>query len=403
MVGGAGSGRRPRAGVSPGSTSPLSPPAGPPCLPDDRNVDLLDAVILAELLGMPRSRRVLQPRSGGCGEGDQRALPGPEELLARVDAAGAVLQEELERAARQAVRLLRRAGRQGVVPLVFGAPDYPPVLAAIPDPPPVLWCRGRPAALEAPAVAIVGSRTGSPYAREVAARLGADLAGRGVAVVSGLARGVDAAAHRGALDAGGITIAALGCGADVVYPPEHGPLLAQLTGRGAAVSELAPGAPPRPFHFPRRNRIISGLSLAVVVVEASERSGSLITARCAAEQGREVMAVPGNVLSGRCRGGHALIRDGAKVVETAEDILEEIRPQVGQVRHDRQRGDGGRPPEQPDAAGGLLRWMDPGESYDLDELAGLSGLDRSALSTQVLELELDGRITRRDGGRFSRS
>ena len=346
---------------------------------------------------MPRSRRALQPRSAGRGEGDQRVLPGPDELLARVDAAGAVLQEDLERAARQAVRRLRRAGRQGVVPLVFGAPGYPPVLAAIPDPPPVLWCRGRPAALEAPAVAIVGSRTGTPYAREVAARLGADLAGRGVAVVSGLARGVDAAAHGGALDAGGITIAALGCGADVVYPPEHAPLLAQLTAQGAAVSELAPGAPPRPFHFPRRNRIISGLSLAVVVVEASERSGSLITARCAAEQGREVMAVPGNVLSGRCRGGHALIKDGAKVVETADDILEEIRPQV------RPRGDSGRAPAASDAAGGLLRWMDPGESYDLDELAGRSGLTRSALATQVLELELDGRITRLDGGRFSRS
>ena len=135
----------------------------------------------------------------------------------------------------------------------------------------------------------------------------------------------------------------------------------------------------------------------MVVVEASERSGSLITARCAAEQGREVMAVPGNVLSGRCRGGHALIKDGAKVVETADDIVEEIRLQV-EVRRE-----GGPPPEEPDEAGCLLRRMDPGESYDLDELAGLSGLSRSALATHVLELELAGRITRLDGGRFSRS
>ena len=346
---------------------------------------------------MPRGRRVLQPRGGSRGDGDQRALPGPDELLARLDAAGATLQDELGRAAHRAVRLLRRAGEHGVAPLVFGAPDYPAALAAIPDPPPVLWCRGRPAALAAPAVAIVGSRSGSPYAREVAARLGADLAGCGVAVVSGLARGVDAAAHRGALAAGGVTIAVLGCGADIVYPPEHGPLLAQLAAQGAAVSELAPGAPPRPFHFPRRNRIISGLSLAVVVVEASERSGSLITARCAAEQGREVMAVPGNVLSGRCRGGHALIKDGAKVVETADDIVEEIRLQV------EVRGEGGPRPEEPDEAGCLLRRMDPGESYDLDELADLSGLNRSALATQVLELELAGRITRLAGGRFRRS
>ena len=252
---------------------------------------------------MPRGRRVLQPRSASRGEGDQRVLPGPDELLARVDAAGAVLQDELGQAARQAVRLLRRAGQHGIVPLVFGSPGYPPLLAAIPDPPPLLWCRGRPAAIEAPAVAIVGSRTASPYAREVAARLGADLAARGVAVVSGLARGGPPRRPRRE----GVTMAVLGCGADVVYPREHGALLAQLAQQGAAVSELAPGAPPRPFHFPRRNRIISGLSLAVVVVEASERSGSLITARCAAEQGREVMAVPGNVLSGRSRGGHALI------------------------------------------------------------------------------------------------
>ncbi len=354
-------------------------------------MDLLDAVILAELLATPRGRRVLQPRGASGRDGDQRVLPGPDQLLARLDAAGAALQDELGQAARRAVRLLRRAGEHGVAPLVFGAPDYPAALAAIPDPPPVLWCRGRPA------VAIVGSRSGSPYAREVAARLGADLAGRGVAVVSGLARGVDAAAHRGALAAGGVTIAVLGCGADIVYPPEHGPLLAQLAAQGAAVSELAPGAPPRPFHFPRRNRIISGLSLAVVVVEASERSGSLITARCAAEQGREVMAVPGNVLSGRCRGGHALIKDGAKVVETADDIVEEIRPQIGARGEDRPR------PEEPDEAGCLLRRMDPGESYDLDELAGLSGLSRGALATHVLELELAGRITRLDGGRFSRS
>ncbi len=395
MVARRGVGPAAGAGVSPAATSTRVPAGRSARHADKRIVDLLDAVILAELLGMPRGRRILQPRSASPGEGDQRVLPGPAELLARVDAAGPALQNELEQAARRAVRRLRRAGQHGVVPLVFGKPGYPPLLAAVPDPPPVLWCRGRPAALEAPAVAIVGSRTGSLYARKVAARLGADLAGRGVAVVSGLARGVDAAAHRGALAAGGVTIAVLGCGADVVYPPEHGALLAELAAQGAAVSELAPGTPPRPFHFPRRNRIISGLALAVVVVEASERSGSLITARCAAEQGREVMAVPGNVLSGRCRGGHALLKDGAKVVETADDILEEIRPRVGT------RAAGGRRPEQPEEARGLLRWMDPGESYDLDDLAGLSGLDRAALATQVLELELDGRITRRPGGRFS--
>ena len=243
---------------------------------------------------MPRGRRVLQPRGASRGDGDQRALPGPDQLLARLDAAGAALRDELGQAARRAVRLLRRAGEHGVAPLVFGAPDYPAALAAISDPPPGAVVPG--AAGGAGGAGGRDRRTPAaarPMRGRVAARLAADLAGRGVAVVSGLARGVDAAAHRGALAAGGVTIAVLGCGADIVYPPEHGPLLAQLAAQGAAVSELAPGAPPRPFHFPRRNRIISGLSLAVVVVEASERSGSLITARCRGRAGQGGHGRPG--------------------------------------------------------------------------------------------------------------
>ena len=277
----------------------------------------------------------------------------------------------------------------------FGAKNYPARLAAIADPPPVLWYRGAAPALEAPTVAIVGSRAGSPYAREVAFRLASGLASCGVAVASGLARGVDAAAHRGALAAGGPTIGVTGCGVDVVYPPEHGDLLRAVAAAGAVAGELAPGEPPRAFHFPRRNRLISGLSLAVVVVEASERSGSLITARCAAEQGRDVMAVPGNVLAGRSRGAHALIRDGARIVETVDDILEEIRPGL--------RGgmaDGGGEEQEDDP---LLRRMDRGESYDLDELGELTRLDRATLASHVVELEMQGRIARSDSGRFRRS
>ena len=156
------------------------------------------------------------------------------------------------------------------------------------------------------------------------AQLAADLASRGLTIVSGLARGVDSAAHRGALAGGGQTIAVLGSGVDVMYPPEHAPLAREIEQRGAVVSELAPGTPPHPVFFPQRNRIISGLSRAVVVIEAGEKSGSLITARCALDQGRDVLAVPGNVLSGRNRGAHALLRDGAKIVESADDILEEL-------------------------------------------------------------------------------
>ena len=167
-------------------------------------------------------------------------------------------------------------------------------------------------------------RAASAAAIETARTLAADLARRGVAVVSGLARGVDSAAHKGALDGGGVTVAVLGSGADRVYPPEHDGLARDIAVRGAVVSELAPGAPPLPEHFPARNRIISGLARAVVVVQAAERSGSLITARCALEQGRDVMAVPGLVLSGRNHGAHALIKDGAKLIETVDDILEEL-------------------------------------------------------------------------------
>lgn len=359
-------------------------------------MDLLDAVVLTELLRSSAARRILRPRRGASGDGDQRALPAPDELWQRVTAARPALDAELAAARRRAARHLRVAEERGICGLPYGAANYPAPLAAIPDPAPVLWYRGALQALGAPAVAVVGSRVSSPYAREVAFRLASGLASCGIAVVSGLARGVDAAAHRGALEAGGPTIAVPGCGVDVVYPPEHGGLLREVVSAGAVAGEQAPGEPPRAYHFPRRNRIISGLSQAVVVVEASERSGSLITARCAAEQGREVMAVPGNVLAGRARGGHALIRDGAKIVESVDDILEEIRPgAIG--RHD--AAGGSAEPEGDE----LLCRMDRGETYDLDELAMLTRLDRAALASRVVELEIAGRLIRSDNGRFGRA
>ena len=285
---------------------------------------------------------------------------------------------------------------------------YPTALSAIHDPPHTLWIRGAVNALHARSVAIVGSRTASPYALEVARRLGADLARRDVAVVSGLARGVDSAAHRGALEAGGVTIAVFGCGVDVIYPGEHRALAARILERGALVSEFPPGMPPLKRHFPQRNRIISGLSLAVVVVEAAEGSGSLITADFALEQGRAVLAVPGNVLGGRNLGAHALLRDGAKLVECADDILEEIPAAPTRM-----------PPGTRDLGSGIgtekesrmakaasqdpvLRAMDEGDSYDLDEIAERSGLDRIRLLPRLLELELAGALRRVDGGRFVR-
>jgi DNA processing protein len=272
-------------------------------------------------------------------------------------------------------------------------PDYPPLLATIANPPEELWVRGRLELLSAEAVAIVGSRAASQYAMDIAAALAFDLARCGLVVVSGMARGVDGAAHRGALEAAGATVAVLGSGVNVPYPEEHTDLLLKIATCGAVVSELPPGALPLPHHFPLRNRIISGLSRAVVVIEAGEKSGSLITAKCALEQGRDVMAVPGNALSGRNRGSHALLKDGAKLVEGVDDILEELglRRKVGTAID----------PRNPLVHNGLMLDMQAGETYGLDELGALSGLPASELLTLLTELELKGEVIRTSGGRFA--
>jgi DNA processing protein len=299
------------------------------------------------------------------------------------------------------------AAARGIHVLPWNDPRWPPPLLAIPDCPPAVWYRGSLSCFDAPAVAIVGSRGASPVALETAARLGRDLAARGVTVVSGLARGVDSAAHRGALKAGR-TIAVLGSGVDRIYPREHAGLAREIVSTGLVLSEYPPGTVPLPFHFPMRNRLISGLSYAVVVIEASDKSGSLITASYALDQGRDVMAVPGNVLSGRNRGGHALIRDGAKIVECADDILEEIHGPAGPNQPART---GAQPPAGVDetvagavvSADPLLRCMTPGEPCDLDALAVSSGLAVSRLLPRLADLELAGLIRRVGGGRFLRT
>jgi len=296
---------------------------------------------------------------------------------------------------------IRRADAGSIAAIPWSAAAYPAALTTIADPPPVLWTRGRLDALARPAVAIVGSRAASPYGLAVAERLAADLAASGLVIISGLARGVDSAAHRGALSAGGVTVAVLGSGVDVIYPSEHAPLASAIDATGAVVSELVPGTRPQQFFFPLRNRIISGLSRAVVVIEASEKSGSLITARCALDQGRDVLAVPGNVLSGKNRGAHALLRDGAKIVESADDILEELgMPPKGAAQG---RG------EREGAAAGIAGSRDPvldslvaGEASDLDEISERSGLQASRLLPRLFELELHGLVRRVGGGRFVR-
>jgi DNA processing protein len=311
------------------------------------------------------------------------AVAGKKDILSP-----AVVRDVLDSAA----RAIETAARCDIHAVPLFDARYPPLLACILDPPPMLWARGCLDVLERPTVAVVGSRAATPYALEVGARVSAELASRGIVVASGLARGVDSSAHRGCLREGGPTIAVLGCGPDRIYPPEHTDLAASIEKNGLLLSELGPGAPPLPDHFPLRNRIISGISLATVVVEASEHSGSLITARCAMEQGREVMAVPGSVLSGRNRGSHALLKDGAKVVETAEDILQELGWAAVPSRASGAKSLISDP---------LLEKMAVGEPYELDELVDVSGIDGVRLLARMTELELAG-IVVVTAGRFLR-
>ena len=289
---------------------------------------------------------------------------------------------------------LETATRAGLHVIPWPDPRYPKLLTSIADPPPVLWIRGDVTALDSVAVALVGSRAAIDHAKEVGYELGLALAARGVTVVSGLARGVDSTAHRGALSVDGRTVTVLGSGVDTVYPREHTTLAQDVVRRGLVLSEFPPGTPPRAAHFPQRNRLISGLSQVVVVVEASRRSGSLITARLGLEQGREVMAVPGTVLGRRNVGAHALLKDSAKLVEDVDDILTEIGPGVC-ARVIPTEG------AAPDDV--VLRHLDHGESYDLDQLVARCGLEGARLLPRLLELELAGRIVRRDGGRYLRT
>lgn len=360
---------------------------------------LVDEVALSLFLVRRRLRDALL-RSCADEPADQRRSLDLPRAAARFRDLPAHLREDGRRCRDRAGRLLEAAAAAGIEPVGWRDPRYPRQLAGLDDQPPVVWLKGDAAALAKPAVALVGSRAASPYAVAVAERLACDLSGSGVAVVSGCARGVDAAAHRGALGGEGATIAVLGSGVDVVYPAEHAALAASIAQEGAVVSEFPPGAPPLRHHFPQRNRLISGLARGVVVVEAGSRSGSLITARYAAEQGREVMAVPGNVLSGRSAGAHALVRDGAALVETADDILEEIgmgalaAPAAAGAE---QAADAAR--EEPDP---VLRHMDPGETCAVDDLIARSGLDGPTLMLKLTELEVAGRVTRAGAGRFVR-
>jgi DNA processing protein len=286
--------------------------------------------------------------------------------------------------ARTSVERVTAAGWQWLTP---GDRHYPGLLAATSDPPLGLFVRGR--LDDRPTVAVVGSRKATPYGLQVARLLGEELGSAGVVLVSGMARGADEAAHRGALAAGGSSWAVWGTGPDRIYPPEHGELAEELAATGALITEYPPGTPPRRHHFPERNRILSGLARAVVVVEAAARSGALVTARLAMEDGREVLAVPGNIFSELSVGPNTLLRVGARPLLTPRDLFDAI---------------GCEPPAKTDSSTeeGLLSFLGAGEALTADEIAARAKVAVGEVLGDLLALELDGEIERRSDGRYAR-
>jgi DNA processing protein len=281
----------------------------------------------------------------------------------------------------------------------FASEIYPARLRSIADPPPCLYVKGEIRQEDDKAVAVIGTRSASHYGRRVARDLCRGLASLGFTVISGMARGIDGVAHDEALNAGGRTIAVLGSGVDRAYPTEHQKLYHRISENGAVISELPLGAPPLAFNFPARNRLISGLSAGVVVVEATEKSGSLITAAIALEQGREVFAVPGEVGSSRSRGGHRLIRQGAKLVESVDDIFEEIAPQL--VAPGRQSAALRTLPVDAQPETRKIFDLLQERSLHIDEVIEASGFSTSRVSQILLELELQGFLKQLPGNRYS--
>lgn len=295
------------------------------------------------------------------------------------------------------------AERIGAAFVGLGEPAYPARLRMTDDAPPLVSIRGQLGAFNAPQVAIVGSRNASAAGSKFASQIARELGEAGFVTVSGLARGIDAAAHRASLDTG--TVAVLAGGQDCIYPPEHAPLLEEILERGGSISEMPFGWEPRARDFPRRNRLIAGLSYGVVVIEAARRSGSLITARLAAEQGREVFAVPGSPLDPRCEGTNGLLKQGATLVTETNDVLAVLAPMLGRTPGI----PAGEPEPEPEGAASepgaderqrIIALLGP-TPVDVDDLIRLSGARPAIVRTILLELELAGRLERQTGGRVA--
>lgn len=362
-------------------------------LTDEQRLDWL-RLIRSENVG-PRSFRSLINHFGGA----RAALDALPHLARRGGAKQApriASREEVEREMKAAQRL-------GAVFVAMGEAEYPARLQQIDDPPPLIAVRGKLGCLQAPMVALVGSRNASAAGIKFAERLAHALGEQGFVIVSGLARGIDAAAHRASLDSG--TVAVLAGGHDKLYPAEHASLLEQVIADGAAITEMPFGWEPRGRDFPRRNRIISGLSLGIIVVEAAARSGSLITARLALEQGREVFAVPGSPLDPRAEGTNRLLKDGATLVTEVDDVLNVLRPMLGRDvepsaqepdwMQDREAGE----PEADERAR-IIALLGPTPA-GIDDLIRLSGCSAAIVRMVLLELDLAGRLERHGAGLVS--
>jgi DNA processing protein len=308
----------------------------------------------------------------------------------------------------RADRELDSLTKLGAQAIVLHDERYPPLLREVYDPPIVLYCRGDLSrAIERPVLAVVGSRRCSTYGKNAAEMLARELGKRGVTIVSGLARGIDTAAHRGVLDGRGLTIGVLGTGIDSVYPKENRRLAEQIVANGALVTEFPLGTPPLSQNFPYRNRVISGLALGVMVVEGAERSGSLITARLASEQGRDVFAVPGNITSAKSFGPNNLIKDGAKLVQTWSDVVEEFPFDIKSEILAADRGDGRRSADVETLAlseveARVLSFLTADEAIHIDKLITRSGLSSGELMGALLKLEMSDLIRQLPGKTFVR-
>ncbi|HEU4659981.1 MAG TPA: DNA-processing protein DprA [Pseudolabrys sp.] len=362
-------------------------------LTDEQRIDWL-RLIRSDNVG-PRTFRILINHYGGA----RNALKAVPELARRGGAAGPPRIYSREDAERE----LAAARAFGITLIALGEPDYPPRLQMIDDAPPLLAVRGAIGMFARPLVAIVGSRNASAVGVKFAERLAHDLSAAGFGIVSGLARGIDAAAHRASITTG--TVAVLAGGHDRIYPAEHEKLLEMILPEGAAVSEMPLGWEPRARDFPRRNRLISGLSVGVVVVEAAKRSGSLITARLAAEQGREVFAVPGSPLDPRAEGTNGLLKQGATLVTDAADVIGVLEPILGRpterTAEEPEREDRSLGAEPADDDRNRITSLLGPAPVAIDDLVRLSGASPAIVRTVLLELEIAGRLERHGGGLVS--